>query len=201
MLQEINGSKHEEELRRKSREQEVEDMRKILESPMINGDRILLMLQEIWMRFGLYSAQVKINVFFDNGSTCSLVLTSLAEEYKLLSQDIRVTITTIDSEKERQTKMYMVELVNQSGESRMIRAIGVDKISGEIPTIKVDGVKQFFSEKLQQQWGQVNKRPEGQIQLLVGSEVASIHPVKLEAVEDLIISVSVRSRVCHPWPP
>ena len=112
MLHEINGFKHEEVKKRKSREKEVEELKKILESPMINGDRILLMLQEIWMRFGLYSAQVKINVFFDNGSMCSLILTSLAEEYKLLSQDICVTITTVDSEKERQTKMYMVELVN-----------------------------------------------------------------------------------------
>lgn len=191
VLHKIEGSKEEKQMEQKRREKEYLEIQRLLEVPMLNGDRILLSLQSIAIKFGIDSKQTDVAAFFDNGSTCSLILEELAETLGLLGQDILVTISTVNGEKERQTKLYVVELLTNKGERKIIRALGVENISGEIPEIKLDGVKQFFSQNLSDQWEAVTKRPKGQIQLLIGSERAGIHPRGVETVEDLIISESM----------
>ena len=58
----------------------------------------------------------------------------------------------VDSEKERETKLYIVELVNQKEERKIVCTIGVNKISSDIPTVKISGVKQHLSTELQENW-------------------------------------------------
>ena len=172
------------------REVEYREIEALLKVPMINGDRVLLLLQKVWMKFGIDSSRIEINVFFDNGSTCSLILTHVAEQYGLLGQDIIVTLSTVNSSRKRHTKLYVIELVDLQGRRRIVRAIGVERISSTIPEVDLDGVKLLFSDKLRRQWEKVTARPRGEIQLLVGSEVASLHPIQEEAVDELVIAKS-----------
>ena len=134
--------------------------------------------------------QVRINVFFDGGSTCSLILTSVAERYGLQGHEVRVTIATVNGEKDRTTKLYMVELINMSGERKLVRALGMESISGRIPFIRLDGVKHHFSSEVQDVWEAVSNRPIGEIEMLVGSEVAGLHPKAHEVDEDLVVMKS-----------
>ena len=115
ILHPINQGRHEEEWERKMRDKELEEIRLLLGEPMLDGDQILLMLQSIWVKFGLESSRKQLAAFIDNGSTCSLILESVAEKLNLPGQNIRVTISTINGEKERCTKLYIVELLNSQG--------------------------------------------------------------------------------------
>ena len=64
------------------------------------------------------------------------------------------------------------------------------KISGVITSIDISGVKTLFSMETQQKWSWLADRPEGDIELLVGSELAGLHPDTLEKVGDLKVMKS-----------
>ena len=81
----------------------------------------------------------------------------------------------------------MIELMNSKGDRRLVRAFGVDKISGEIPAISFEGIKHKFSQDTQEVWEKATNRPKGSVHLLIGAEVASYFPSKLEAVGNLVV--------------
>ena len=132
------------------RKKECDDLSKLLSEPMIESDRILLVLQEIWMTFGPEGNRVKLNVFFDNGSTCSLILTSVAEKYRLWGESVSVIIGTVNGEVERDTKLYVIELVTMTGERRTVRALGMEHISDNVPYVDLKGVRHHFSKEVQE---------------------------------------------------
>ena len=51
-------------------------------------------------------------------------------------------------------------------------------------------VKKLFSKSAQKKWDWLADRPEGEIELLIGSEMAGLHPDTLEKVGDLKIMKS-----------
>ena len=57
----------------------------------------------------------------------------------------------------------------------MIKAFGLESLSGSLPSINLDEIRNEFSEGIQQHWGDF-ARPTGEIELLIGSEVANLHP-------------------------
>ena len=189
-LRKVQDSSQATELEKRARAKEWDDISKMVGLPMLDGDKVLLILQEIWMVYGLEACRVLVNSFFDPGSTCSLILTSVAEKYGLQGQEVKVTITTVNGEKDRITKLYIVELVNMDGSRRIIRALGMDKISDRIPNITLEGVKHHFSQEVQERWETVTRRPCGEVELLIGSEAAGLHPVKYESKDDLVVMKS-----------
>ena len=191
ILHKVQSTELETQIEIRRCEEEYKEMRQLLTEPMLNGDQILLLLQKIEIKFGIDSAITVINGFIDNGSTCSLILTDLAEKLNLLGHNIVVNITTVNGEKERHTKLYIVELLTSEGERKTVRAIGVDSISGPIPYVNLSGVKGYFSPGLQERWEQVTERPEGEIQLLIGSEEAGLHPTQVETISNLVVAKSM----------
>ena len=132
-----------------------------------------------------------LSVFFDNGSTCSLILTCVAEKFGLQGETVKVTIGTVNGEQERVTKLYVVELITSNGDKKFVRALGMERISENIPCLDLNGIKHYFSEEVQKEWMAISQRPTGQIELLVGSEVAGIHPVPHETAGDLVVMKSI----------
>ena len=105
----------EDELRRQwqnqRREKELAEVREKLGEKTLDGDSVLLVIQEIIMVVGTGRIQRNVITFFDPGSTCSLVLTEYAEEHELEFTPVTITIGTVNGEKERATKLYVVELL------------------------------------------------------------------------------------------
>ena len=66
-------------------------------------------------------------------------------------------------------ELYVVELINQLGERKLVRALGMERISGKIPAICLEGVKHKSSTMIQEAWNAVSCRPSGEIELLLGS--------------------------------
>ena len=48
---------------------------------------------------------------------------------------------------ERETKMYVVELINLHGERVLVRAFGVEKISGIVTTVDISGSESSLAKK------------------------------------------------------
>jgi hypothetical protein len=119
------------------------------------------------------------------------VLTEFAERHGLQGTPVTITIGTVNGERERNTKLYVVELLTSQGERKLVRAFGMEWISERVPYICFDGVKHMFSQKLQNEWDKVIARPVEAIELLVGAEVASYLPEKMETVGELVIMKSI----------
>ena len=173
------------------REQELEEVKKKLGEKMLEGDSVLLIIQEIIMIVGTGRVQRPVITFFDPGSTCSLVLSEFAEVHSLEGTPVTITIGTVNGEKERATKLYVIELLTTVGERKLVRAFGMERISEKVPYICFQGVKHLFSAEVQEEWEKVTSRPVGVIQLLVGAEVASYLPERHETQGELVVMKSV----------
>ena len=172
------------------RREEMEEIERIVGLPPIPGEQVLLLFQEINIVHGLKRLEDKVKTFWDDGSTCSLIKTTTAEHFQLRGEPITISIDTVNGMVERKTKMYVVELINLHGERVLVRAFGVEKISGIVTAVDVSGVKEFFSKEVQKKWGWLAERPEGDIELLIGSEMAGLHPDTLEKAGDLKVMKS-----------
>ena len=176
-----------EELRAK----ELEEMKELLKLPPIEGNNVLLLMQSATAKYGLSGDSTKITIFWDEGSTCSLIQTEKAEQLLCPSEPIRVSIETVNGEIVRDTKLYCVELLNHKGERVLIRAFGVENISEVRSIVDVTNVKEKFSVEVQSQWGKISKRPRGTVHLLLGSEYAGYHPMQYEAQGNLVVCRSM----------
>ena len=77
-MYEVYGEKEVDE-----RAREMMEARKKLAEPPVDGDKVLLVIQETIMVCRLGSVKVDVVTFFDDGSTCSVVLNSFAEKNNL----------------------------------------------------------------------------------------------------------------------
>ena len=125
------------------------------------------------------------------GSTCSIILNSLAKQFGLLGEKVVVTIETINAVTTKETMLYLVELLDREGVRRMVRAFGFNSISEPIGNVELNGIKYLFSQKIQDRWLDCGVRPKGAVQLLVGSEVAHLHPKFEEVVGNIVVKSSM----------
>ena len=66
-----------------------------------SDDSVLLSLQTVSTTTG------DMNCFFDNGSTCCLILFSTAERLDLPGETVLVTLTTVNGEEKMQTLLFL----------------------------------------------------------------------------------------------
>ena len=67
-------------------------------------------MQKVTVKYGPRGEMTEITLFWDNGSTCSLVLTETAEQLGCPGEPVTVSIDTINGIMTRDTKLYCVEL-------------------------------------------------------------------------------------------
>jgi hypothetical protein len=102
------------EWQNQSRDVELAEVMKKWGEKLLDGNSVLLIIQEI--------------IIFDPGSTCSLILTEFAERHGLDGTLVTITIGKVNGEKERATKLYMVDLLIAQGKRRLVRAFGMEGI-------------------------------------------------------------------------
>ena len=174
------------------RAREVEEAKKSLAEYNLDGDKVLLVIQSIPMMYGLGGAQVHVTTFFDDGSTCSVVLNSFADKYKLFGEDVSISLSTVNGVSNVNTKLYVIELVDKCGGRHVVRAFGLDNITGPLPSITYGSLKYEFSPAVQEVWEGLVSRPAGRsVDLLVGSESISLHPVCMEVSGNMMVRKSI----------
>ncbi len=102
-------------------------------------DNVLLTFQTVGTTSGT------MNCFFDNGSTCCLILNSTADRLQLKGETVVITLTSVNGEEDMQTRLFDLKLTDIKGKEHKVKAFGVPKISGDIDNDNLDGLKQLFS--------------------------------------------------------
>ena len=173
------------------RELELDGVRAEMAKPMIHGDKVLMTIMSMSIVYGAHREGAKLVGFFDDGSNCSIIRKALAEDLGLWGEHVTLELGTINASSTVKTKLYCVELLDNVGGRHLIRAFGLDVLSGTLPVVSLKMIKGDFSAEVQLNWDKL-VRPSGQqIDLLIGSEVAHLHPVQKETVSRMVVKTSI----------
>ena len=164
-------------------------MRLELAKPLLNGDKVMMSVMEIDVIYGLSGDRTHVVGFFDDGSNCSVIKNSLAIRLGLWGDPVTLELGTVNAKTTVETKLYCLELLDSEGNRYLIKAFGLESISGELPVIYLDGIKYQFSQTVQASWSRL-ARPTGEIEVLIGNEVAHLHPTHYETVGNMVVKRS-----------
>ena len=177
-------------VRKTQRESELEEVRCEMAKPLINGDKVLMVIMELDVVYGIAGNSTKLVGFFDDGSNCSVIRTALAEQLGLWGDPVTLELGTVNATTVVNTKLYCVELVDMSGTRHLVRAFGLETLSGPLPIVSLKMIKGEFSVTVQLNWEKL-ARPGGEVDLLIGSEMAHLHPVHMETVGRMVVKTSI----------
>ena len=106
----------------------------------------------------------------------------MAKKLKLKGRKIHLNVTKIGGVTEEQlSSRYDLSLIDENGKMVTVNVVGLERISTNIRTVKIDQAEaQLTTEKL--------RRPtEGEVDCLLGMDVAGFHPTRIKAVGHLIL--------------
>ena len=95
----------------------------------------------------------------------------MADQLQFWGEPVTLELGTVNATTQIKTKLYCVVLLDKSGTRHLIKAFGLDVISGVLPSVNLEQIKGEFSCKVQLQWDKMTRPSGQQIDLLVGSEV------------------------------
>ena len=84
---------------------------------------------------------------FYNNWWLTVVRHQFAEEHKLFGEEIVITLTTVNGMSNVTAKLYLVEFVDEDGDWKIVKAFGLDCITGKLPTINYGKLKSESSPK------------------------------------------------------
>ena len=170
----------------------------------VNGSRLgqtLLPVQSIPVEDG----SMRIRVMFDNGSQSTFILNQTARKLKLKGIPISYVLVCTDGERKKMNGvLYKLSLIDGGGNTHFIEAVGLDKISSSFPGVKVFKVKAAIKRLLSNSEFSMYKsltdkklsRTDGQLDLLVGTDLSSLHP---KGVFDVGKVTLMKSIFCTGW--
>ena len=119
--------------------------------------------------------QTKLNAFWDGGSKVSLITFAKAKSLGLKGERIRINIIKVGGEGETiDSRLYKVPIVDKNGNKEYFHAYGMNQISTKIQSTDVSSVAKLLDVDPQRV-----KRPNGEIEMLLGYEYAGFHPEKV----------------------
>ena len=73
-------------------------------------------------------------------------------------------------------KYYELYTQARTGIDEWVMAFGVEKISTDLKAIDISGIRHLLMTAIQQWWNELDNRPKGSIQLLIGTESTRLFP-------------------------
>ena len=150
-----------------------------------NEENVLLLIQSVQSSTG------DINCFFDNGSSCCLITNAAARRLNLVGKPMCITITTVNGKEDLDSSAYYLSLIDTEGEHHIITVFGVENISNHLTKVDLSEVQMEFSDKIQSIWNQLEGRPSGEIDVLIGQNACGLHPTDLELRGNLKVMSSM----------
>ena len=109
-------------------------------------------------------------VMWDNGSSAALVTHAFAKKTNLQGVMVSYWLVVVGHQRVlRNTMLYTLFLEDNSGKQHQVQAYGIDDISEDSVILDLEGVKSIFP-------AQVYERPDGPIDILIGSMYRNIQP-------------------------
>ena len=174
-----------------TRDEEMMAATKLLHSPDLDGDRILLMIQEITVVTGRDRKKQSTSIFFDKGSTCTMVSRRLVDELKMDSERKTLIVESFGHTDSLNSEYVVLEILQADGTVAQVRAYVVDSITRMAAVSISEQIRQEFSPSTT--WPE--SRFSGEIDILLGMEELSLHPILIERKGNLGIFLSPLSTV------
>ena len=116
---------------------------------------------------------VSCKTMWDNGSTAALMTHSFAEKAGITGKKVSFWLIVVGHDSIlRETMLYTFTMVDNAGNEHVLQAFGIDQITEESQLVDLSGVRTMFPGAPKQ----VFNRPEGEIDLLVGSMYKNLQP-------------------------
>ena len=106
---------------------------------------------EVSVTYGIEGEVVKIVGFLDDGYNCSVIKNSLATKLGLWGTPVTLELGTVNATTTIDTMLYVVELLDKEGTRYLIKAFGLESLSGRLPSISLVGIKHEFSAAVHNQ--------------------------------------------------
>ena len=118
-----------------------------------------------------------INVLWDSGSTLSFVTFQKARSLGLKGiGQVNLHVTKVGKTTELITsERFVLTLIDNNHNKIEFTTFGIDKISNDIVGINIDSVKDLFPGL---SWNKLNRPSCGEIDCLIGFDLANYHPMK-----------------------
>ena len=161
-------------------------------NPLVNGTQIGQAILPIQLVKTDHDGD--LNTLLDICSQNTFVKESAARRLKLEGPPIRYTLVTTDGKRSQMNgHLYDLTLVDVNNTAHHIQAIGIKNLSSNYAGFKVIKIKPKLKHYKSCEGINDKKlaRDSGQIDLLLGTDLASLHPVKVATVGQLVIMKSV----------
>ena len=150
-------------------------------SEKMSDSTVLLMVQAIPMTSGR-----NVITLWDSGSDTSLITFSFARAANLEGVPCTLDLTGVGDRAESiKTKMFTVPLTDKNGQTRVVHAFGIRKITANLTPVEMKAA----AEMLEVMEDEV-QRPTGAVELLIGMENADVMPVRCRAAGSLVLFAS-----------
>ena len=176
---------------RRTRAEEMEQARILLREPEVDGDRVLLLAHEVTLVTGPERRQMAASIFYDKGSTCTMVTRRMKNILGLESIKKAVLVQSFGHEERLDTEFVVLELLQVNGSVAQVRAYVVDSITTMAQVDIPEKLKDMFSNR--EDWPK--QRYHGEIEILLGIEELALHPKRIDIVGNLGIFKSPLSKV------
>ena len=126
----------------------------------------------------------KIRTFWDDGSTLSLIAKSYVERMNMVGVKVKYELTTVGNQTTTHyATLHTLKIIDRRGNEHELKAFQIDSICGFIQSIPVKKYIKLFPGLKRKQV----ERKSGEIELLVGNEVAPLHPQRIGTNEGLVL--------------
>ena len=160
---------------------------------MVNGTKIgnaILPIQQVQVHGSPSKNVVKIVTMFDNCSQNSFIKEKTAKKLQLKGDKISFILITTDGNRSKMSGMlYELEIVDIAGEVHRIQVIGLKELSTRYSGFKIlninkaikniEACKGLTEDKL--------ARMSSEIDVLIGSDLSSLHPQSVANIGELVI--------------
>ena len=122
---------------------------KRLKEPEVDGDRVLLLVQEVTAVTGQNRMQHRSSIFYDKGSTCSMITKDLVARLGLDSLKRTIIVKSFMHTEAIDTEFVVVELLKEEGTVALVRAYVVDSITEMTKVSIPEEIRKEFSKSAQ----------------------------------------------------
>ena len=137
-------------------------------------------------------AAKEVNVLWDGGSQLSLITFKTARRLQLNGKNVKLGLSgVLDKSSSIDSRLYQLQVLTPQGNKHVIEAFGVEKISSVIDKVDVGGIAKLFNVSAEE----IMRPQGGEIEVLIGLEVAGLHPMRIEAKDNLLLMQNVFGKV------
>ena len=160
----------------KERRRQLAEMKDFSVTEPTAPPTVLMMMITAAVLYGAAALRSTVVMFMDTGSTCSIIRHATAKRLDLFGKPITVWIKTVNGQKKLDTLLYWLEVLDRAGRRQSVLCLGMDTITSPVIQVSLEKIKDDFPAKIQSRWSELEARPVGEVDVLLGADYAGYFP-------------------------